>query len=62
MGLTSLILGFTLRGIFDIYGSSEPLNIVFYLIGITLCIISLSIYFLSIIKKNSDKTHPEEKL
>ncbi len=52
MGLTSLVYGFLLHGIFDIYGTFEPLVYIFIWLGGLLCLASIVIFIYSFIRKN----------
>lgn len=50
MGLTTLIVGSLLHGVFDIYGTEVGLVKVFFIFGIILLLCSLTLYVVSIVK------------
>ncbi len=52
-GIATLTVGCIMQGIINIYGTTNNLLIVFWIVGVTLTIISLLLYFLSIKSKSS---------
>ncbi|MFA6801154.1 MAG: hypothetical protein WCR19_03500 [Acholeplasmataceae bacterium] len=45
MGLTTLVVGSLLHGVFDIYGSESSFVKIFFIVGILLLFISIIVYF-----------------
>lgn len=52
MGLTSLVYGFLLHGVFDIYGTFEPLVYIFIWLGGLLCASSILVLIFNYFKKH----------
>jgi len=60
MGLTTLITGFLLHGVFDIYGSISSLVNVFFYLSYGLLSLGFILYMVSIIKQIR-KNHQNQK-
>jgi len=55
MGLITLVIGFLLHGVFDIYGTEEALVSVFFTVGICLLAGSVFLYILLSVKRKKNQ-------
>ena len=55
MGLSTLVVGFLLHGVFDIYGTEVAMVNLFFIIGIGLLLVAFLLYLITSIRSNQQQ-------